>query len=52
MEIVIIVVVIVLCIVVLAASPMTKRQGDSAESLHRHDSERQFRRPPNEGDLL
>ena len=54
MDVVFIVAVIVVAIVVLAASPMTRRTGDAVDKQSRAevDVDRQFRRPPNEGDLL
>jgi hypothetical protein len=51
MEIAIAIVVIVVCVALLAMSPMTRRTGDAVEST-RPKIDRQFRKPPNEGDLL
>jgi hypothetical protein len=49
-----IVVVIVVAAVVLAVSPMTRRTGDAVELEARQhaDVNPQFKRPPNQGDLL
>jgi hypothetical protein len=57
MDVVFIVIVIVVAIVVLAWSPLTRRTGDAVEKEARSgargaDLDRQFKRPPNEGDLL
>jgi hypothetical protein len=57
MEIVIIVVVVVVAVGILMMSPMTKRQGDAAESEMNAVApgahvDKQFKRPRNEGDLL
>jgi uncharacterized membrane protein len=54
MEIVVVIVVIVVAVVVLAMSPMTRRTGNAVEHEARQhaDVDRQFKRPPNQGDLL
>jgi len=46
--------VVLLVVVVAVSSPFTARQKDAAdaESRAHYDSDRQFTRPPNEGDLL
>ena len=55
MEIIVFVIVaVVVTVAVLAMSPMTRRTGDAVERearLHA-DVDRQFKRPPNQGDLL
>ena len=54
MDVAIIIVIAVVLLLVAAGSPFTRRQHDAgdAESRLHYDSDRQFKRPPNEGDLL
>jgi hypothetical protein len=57
MEIAIAVIVLVVAVVILGSSPLVRRGGDAAEEHARHgrpayDQDRNFKRPPNEGDLL
>ena len=52
MEIAVAVVVTVVCVAVPAMSPMTRRTGDPVEKAKTRGHDRQFREPPNEGDLL
>ena len=54
MEIAIVIAVIVVAVAALAMSPMTRRTGDAVELEARQhaDVDRQFKRPPNQGDLL
>jgi hypothetical protein len=55
MEIAIAVIVLVVALLILGASPLARRAGDvKVDEMQRGraDADAQFRRPPNEGDLL
>jgi hypothetical protein len=54
METVILIVVAVILLVVAVAfgMPAARRHGGDLDDVGRHDADHQFRRPPNEGDLL
>ena len=56
MEVVLLVLALVVAIVILAMSPMARRHGDATDMEIRKstgvDVDKQFKRPPREGDLL